>query len=174
MNHFYVLFCFWFLSLGNIFSLDTYILIEWLPLCVKGNKTPNQTHTHTHTHTHTPSLSRLKEICFIPHKGLWICVFFQVISRLGWWFDTIKSLSLAKTFILLYFYQFTMVLKLSKDKITDFPLAGLLFKNMPLWFLVSRPAFEPSPGPMDLGHSEPCSFGHGTSKLWYISCLSPA
>ena len=77
--------------------------------------------------------------------------------------------SLGKIFFLLYFYQFTMVLKLSKDKITDSPLAGLRFKNMPLLFLVSRPAFEPSPGPIDLGHSEPCSFGHLSSGISLIS-----
>lgn len=85
----------------------------------KQNPKPNTTR---HTHTHTEDW---RKYVLFPTKD-----FESVFSSrllVDWSGDlTLSNLfSLGKTFFLLYFYQLTMVLKLSKDKITDSPLAGL-------------------------------------------------
>lgn len=140
------------------------LYFDWtVAIMCKSKQTKPQT-KHTHTNW------RLKEIYFIPHKGLWVYVFFQVISRLGWWFKAIKCLFTGEDFPFALFLSVYYDLKTVWGQNHRLPLAGLWFKNMPLLFLVPHPAFEPSPGLMHLGHSGPCSFGHGVTKL---SCLSP-
>lgn len=69
---------------------------------------------------------------------------------------------LGKTFLLLHLDQFTVVLKLFENRITNFPSVGLGFKNMPLLLLFSCPAFNLLQGQwtldiMDLVHLDTVS-----------------